>query len=269
VARTWSARSAELRGPVLTVTELAAKSGVPVPSIHHYRRLGLLPEPLVVGTGRYRYDERHLDSLAMVRLLREERRLPLSVIGELMPELLAGHHHDAAPGTAWEDVVAAYFEQAVPSLPPARLLAAARRRFADRGYDAVSVGEICEAAGIAKGTFYRYYGSKDEIFAAAARSTVDAVGERLDDGPRHVSEQQAVEELERLMRPMFALYLEVVTRGLRGDARSAGLAASIREGLVARVAPRLRAGGSAALEAGRRVVDGALVGLLPPSVDPG
>ena len=42
----------------------------------------------------------------------------------------------------------------------AKLLACALQLFASRGYDAVGVQEIVEAAGIAKPTLYHYFGSK-------------------------------------------------------------------------------------------------------------
>jgi AcrR family transcriptional regulator len=254
--------AAEVYGPILTVSELAAKSGVPVASIHHYRRLGLLPEPIAVSPSRFRYDERHLDALVMIRMLREERRLPLSVIGELLPELL-DHRAELAEGD-WSTLVDDHQRRAEPNGASARLLAAARESVARNGYDAVNVGDICEAAGIAKGSFYRYFASKEDIFVAAARSTVEAVGDRLDERPHPRSEQEARQELEGALEPMIPLYLEVVTRELRGDARVHGVAAAIGDGLVARVVPRLWSHGLTALEIGRRVVDGALLGLLRP-----
>ncbi len=252
----------EVYGPILTVSELAAKSGVPVASIHHYRRLGLLPEPIAVSPSRFRYHEGHLDALLIIRLLREERRLPLPVIGEVLPELLARGQGRSVDD--WTTLVDEIERRSDPNGAPERLVAAARECFARHGYDAVNVGEICEAAGIAKGSFYRYFGSKEEIFVAAARSTVDAVGEQLDDRPPPQSEQEARRQLEGALGPMIPLFLEVVTRELRGDERLNGVAAAIGEGLVARVVPHLRAHGRAALDVGRRVVDGALLGLLRP-----
>jgi AcrR family transcriptional regulator len=48
----------------------------------------------------------------------------------------------------------------------ANLLAHATRLFALRGYDAVSVQEIVEAAGITKPTLYHYFGSKRGVLDA-------------------------------------------------------------------------------------------------------
>ncbi|WP_037570117.1 TetR/AcrR family transcriptional regulator [Phaeacidiphilus oryzae] len=53
---------------------------------------------------------------------------------------------------------------AAPTAPVRdRLLAAATRLFAERGFAPTSVQEIVERAGVTKGAMYHYYGSKDEL----------------------------------------------------------------------------------------------------------
>jgi TetR/AcrR family transcriptional regulator len=47
-----------------------------------------------------------------------------------------------------------------------RILSTALDLFAIKGYDATSVREICEAAGITKPTLYHFYGSKDGVLQA-------------------------------------------------------------------------------------------------------
>lgn len=46
------------------------------------------------------------------------------------------------------------------------LLDAAERLFAERGIDATTVEDVTRAAGVAKGTFYLYFESKDHVLAA-------------------------------------------------------------------------------------------------------
>jgi AcrR family transcriptional regulator len=46
------------------------------------------------------------------------------------------------------------------------LLQASEGIFSERGYHVASVSEICQRAGLANGTFYRYFGSKEEVFVA-------------------------------------------------------------------------------------------------------
>lgn len=49
------------------------------------------------------------------------------------------------------------------------ILETARRLYADRTYDAVDVATIASESGIAKGTVYLYFGTKEEIFLELAR----------------------------------------------------------------------------------------------------
>jgi AcrR family transcriptional regulator len=51
-----------------------------------------------------------------------------------------------------------------------RILSTALDLFAVKGYDATSVREICEAAGITKPTLYHFYGSKDGVLLALVTS---------------------------------------------------------------------------------------------------
>jgi AcrR family transcriptional regulator len=55
--------------------------------------------------------------------------------------------------------------------PPAqRLLTAAEELFGQRSYHRTTVADICARAGMATGSFYSYYQSKAEIFAAVVRA---------------------------------------------------------------------------------------------------
>jgi AcrR family transcriptional regulator len=55
--------------------------------------------------------------------------------------------------------------------PPAqRLLTAAEELFGERSYHRTTVAHICSRAGMATGSFYSYYESKAEIFAAVVRA---------------------------------------------------------------------------------------------------
>ncbi|MFD4374138.1 TetR family transcriptional regulator [Streptomyces sp. NPDC058486] len=74
-----------------------------------------------------------------------------------------------------------------------RILEAARTQFAERGYDKTSVRGIAKAAGVDPALVHHYFGTKDEVFAAAIEVSFepalvvpaildgprDAVGERL------------------------------------------------------------------------------------------
>jgi len=45
--------------------------------------------------------------------------------------------------------------------------------FANKGYDATSVREICEAADLTKPTLYHFYGSKEGVYRALVEGTLD------------------------------------------------------------------------------------------------
>jgi len=45
--------------------------------------------------------------------------------------------------------------------------------FASKGYEATSVREICEAAGITKPTLYHFYGSKEGVYRALVDGTLE------------------------------------------------------------------------------------------------
>jgi AcrR family transcriptional regulator len=54
-----------------------------------------------------------------------------------------------------------------------QILSAAHAVFASRGYREATVGDIADAAGIAKGTLYLYFKSKDSIYWAALHRGLD------------------------------------------------------------------------------------------------
>src|ERR1700748_3873080 len=53
--------------------------------------------------------------------------------------------------------------------PGERLLSAAEELFGERSYRRTSVADICARAGIATGSFYAHFSSKNDIFAAVVR----------------------------------------------------------------------------------------------------
>jgi TetR/AcrR family transcriptional regulator, transcriptional repressor for nem operon len=63
----------------------------------------------------------------------------------------------------------------------ARILDAAGRLFRERGYDAVSVAEVMQAAGLTHGGFYGHFRSKDDLIAQTLAHVLQPVAV-LDDG---------------------------------------------------------------------------------------
>ena len=54
-----------------------------------------------------------------------------------------------------------------------RILLKALELFSEKGYDATSVREICEAAGITKPTLYHFYGSKEGVYRALVEGALE------------------------------------------------------------------------------------------------
>ncbi len=83
----------------------------------------------------------------------------------------------------------------------ARILECALELFAARGYDAVGVQEIAEAAGITKPTLYHYYGSKHGLLVALQETYQVPFLEKV----RHASAYQGdlPATLEKLTRAFF------------------------------------------------------------------
>lgn len=54
-----------------------------------------------------------------------------------------------------------------------RILKSALGLFSSQGYDATSVREICEAAGVTKPTLYHFYGSKEGVYRAIVEGALE------------------------------------------------------------------------------------------------
>ncbi|RNL84407.1 TetR/AcrR family transcriptional regulator [Halostreptopolyspora alba] len=63
---------------------------------------------------------------------------------------------------------------------PERLLAAATRLFADRGFERTSVQELVDAAGVTKGAMYHYFASKEDVLFAVFRRVLATQMRNLD-----------------------------------------------------------------------------------------
>jgi AcrR family transcriptional regulator len=135
--------------------------------------------------------------------------------------------------------------------PPAeRLLNAAEELFGERSYHRTTVADICARAGMATGSFYSYFGSKAEIFAAVVRRiNTDlrrAIREALEktEGGQRANERASfrvyfdmlskrpwmdriVRESEFIDPRLFREYYEHLTRGYARGVRAAQLAREV------------------------------------------
>jgi DNA-binding transcriptional MerR regulator len=68
----------------LKISELAAAAEVPVATVRHYLREGLLPEPEKTSRNMAYYPAELVERIRLIKQLQEERFLPLKVIRELL-----------------------------------------------------------------------------------------------------------------------------------------------------------------------------------------
>lgn len=68
----------------LKISRLAQRAGVPIPTIKHYLREGLIPRPLKTGRTMSYYDPECVDRIRQIKRLQSERFLPLSAIKKII-----------------------------------------------------------------------------------------------------------------------------------------------------------------------------------------
>jgi DNA-binding transcriptional MerR regulator len=71
-------------GELLKISELAERSDVPVATVRHYLREGLLPEPVKTSRNMAYYPAEFVRRIRLIKQLQEERFMPLRVIRDLL-----------------------------------------------------------------------------------------------------------------------------------------------------------------------------------------
>lgn len=160
-----------------------------------------------------------------------------------------------------------------------RLLRAARELIEEGGYGAAPVAAIAERAGLAAGTLYRHFESKQELFVEVFRSVCAGEERAMRAAAAELADASAVERLEHVLatfaeralrnpRLAWALIAEPVDP--RVDAERLAyreryaelIAEGLREGIAARELPEQNVGLTAAALVGG--CGEALVGPLSP-----
>ncbi|RHW32391.1 TetR/AcrR family transcriptional regulator [Lysinibacillus yapensis] len=88
------------------------------------------------------------------------------------------------------------------------ILDAAEELFVQKGFDGTSTNEILEKVGIARGTLYYHFKSKEDIMDAL----INRYSERLLGRAQKIAENKSIPEIERIIRV-------VVSMKLSGDSR--------------------------------------------------
>ncbi len=69
---------------------------------------------------------------------------------------------------------------------------AAERLFAEHGFEATTVAQIAQTAGVGERTFYRYFDSKEDLLAERAITWIGLLGEAIRARPAAETPYQAV-----------------------------------------------------------------------------
>jgi DNA-binding transcriptional MerR regulator len=69
---------------LLKISEIAERSGVPVATVRHYLREGLLPEPVKTSRNMAYYPPEFVERIRLIKQLQEDRFMPLRVIRDLL-----------------------------------------------------------------------------------------------------------------------------------------------------------------------------------------
>ncbi len=85
------------------------------------------------------------------------------------------------------------------------LMNSAGSLFAETGYDGATIETIAQKAGMAKGSFYLHFESKEEIFRALIEDASERIIERV--RAVHLSEKSIEEKLEEIARAILSFHL--------------------------------------------------------------
>ena len=194
-----------------SMAELVDRTGVPASTVHHYVRRGLLPTPTRIAPKRFLYGPEHVDALRVIRGLRQRQRLSLSKIAEVLPEILANR----SLGLMGEPLVGGGPQASVVA---ERILDVAIEAFGLHSYGEVSIADLCTGADVAKGTFYRHFDSKGQVFVRAAERVVLQILERFRSGiaelPQPIDMHVAAEICASALRPGLPVLLELAKRSM-------------------------------------------------------
>ncbi|MGI5481424.1 TetR/AcrR family transcriptional regulator [Streptomyces lavendofoliae] len=124
-----------------------------------------------------------------------------------------------------------------------RILEAARAEFAERGYDKTSVRGIAKAAGVDPALVHHYFGTKDEVFAAAVELSFEPaliIPAILGESPEGVGDRLARYFLSVWENPVTrAPLLAIIRSALTHEAAAKVLRGFVLRRLLQRVADDL------------------------------
>ncbi len=161
--------------------------------LERYLREGLLFPPGKDG----HFDETHLERLQMLEHLRSRYGMSMRDMAGIFGVLQARREEPSG-------------EEASEKRDDRRrkIIANAARLFAAKGYNGATVDDIVQATGIAKGTFYLYFESKEDLLVEVIKNLIDETLQRIDEKLRGKGRSDFITRIEAKGEELLGLYLE-------------------------------------------------------------
>lgn len=148
----------------MKISELSARSGVPASTIKFYIRKELLPKPTKTAGTQGFYTAKHLDRLELIQKIQKEGNMSLDKIREITGMIDASEEREKREHKKGASKQGAEIVQAATSL------------FREKGYEAVTIADIVDAARIGRSTFYKNFGNKKDLFIECIREIIHGEG---------------------------------------------------------------------------------------------
>ncbi len=162
--------------------------------VARYLKEGILPPPDEGGG----FNENHLERLRMIGYLRSRYGMSLRDISGLFG--IIEHGKESGAGEETEE------EQQAPDRRD-RIVENATRLFSAKGYHGTTIDEIVQATGIAKGTFYIYFDSKEGLLVEVIKRLIDDTLHKIDRVLEDRDEKDFISRIEAKGEEMLNLYL--------------------------------------------------------------
>lgn len=148
----------------MKISELSARSEVPVSTIKFYIRKELLPKPTKTAGTQGFYTAKHLDRLKLIQKIQKEGNMSLEKIREITGMIDASEEREKRENKQGASDQGAEIVQAATAL------------FREKGYEAVTIADIVDAARIGRSTFYKNFGNKKDLFIECIREIIHGEG---------------------------------------------------------------------------------------------
>lgn len=160
--------------------------------LERYLREGLLFPPGREG----RFDASHLERLQMLEHLRTRYGMSMRDMAGIF-----GVWEGRREETAGKGVVDRGDDRRK------KIIANAARLFSAKGYHGTTVDEIVQATGIAKGTFYLYFESKEDLLVEVIKNLIDETLQKIDEKLQGKGRSDFITRIEAKGEELLDLYL--------------------------------------------------------------